>query len=236
MRTSFRSARLSALYRAKSTSLRLCLVTIIVVVCGLKTGAQVAPDLGRVSDATIWRLQNRNASTIEKGDRKGVRLDAKPDNGVAWLIGSNFSSGTIELDLRGSNSPGQSFVGIAFHGADRATYDAVYFRPFNFQNPDAIRRSHSIQYISQPELPWERLRAEFPDKFEKPISPPPEPDAWLHVRIVVNNKLITVFVNSSSTPALIVNALNGRSGGLIGLWVGNNSSGEFANLSITPGK
>lgn len=156
--------------------------------CGPKTSAQVAPELSRVSDATVWSLQNRTASLVEKGDRKSVRLDARPENGVAWLVGSDFSSGVLELDLRGSNAPGKSFVGIAFHGADHATYDAVYFRPFNFQNPDAIRRGHSIQYISQPGFPWEKLRAEFPGKFEQSITPAPGPDAWLHVRIIVNGK------------------------------------------------
>jgi len=31
-----------------------------------------------------------------------------------------------------------------------------------------------------------------------------------------------------------VNLLNDRKKGLVGLWVGNNSGGDFANLTIIP--
>jgi hypothetical protein len=31
-----------------------------------------------------------------------------------------------------------------------------------------------------------------------------------------------------------VNLLNDRKKGLVGLWVGNNSGGDFANFTITP--
>ncbi len=34
--------------------------------------------------------------------------------------------------MRGKNVFQKSFIGIAFHGQDDKTYDAVYCRPFNF--------------------------------------------------------------------------------------------------------
>ncbi len=44
-----------------------------------------------------------------------------------------FRNGTIECDIREKDVQGQSFVGITFHGVDSTTYDAIYFRPFNFK-------------------------------------------------------------------------------------------------------
>lgn len=213
---------------------RLLLLTLLTVFAELNTNAQgVTPEIDKVADTTVWRIQNRKAHVIVYGKRKAVQLDAQPDTGMAWMVGSDFSTGTIELDLRGKNIPGQSFVGVAFHEKDSLTYDAVYFRPFNFRSSEPGHRAHSVQYISQPEFPWERLRSEYPGKYEQPIIPAPDPDAWLHARIVIQEGSVTVFVNSSSIPSLVVRTLKEHQSGPIGLWVGNNSAGEFSSITIT---
>jgi len=43
-----------------------------------------------------------------------------------------------------------------------------------------------------------------------------------------------VYVEHAATPSLAVNTLAGRKTGLVGLWVGNGSGGDFANLTIAP--
>src|SRR5258707_625793 len=95
----------------------------------------------------------------------------KPDTGeerstiqtredVAYLPGIEFANGSIEFDVKGKDVLQQSFVGVAFHGVDGTTYDAIYLRPFNFRAQDPARRSHSVQYISHPTYTWEKLRNE----------------------------------------------------------------------------
>lgn len=152
---------------------------------------------------------------------------------MAWLMGSDFSEGTIEIDLRGANQPGRSFIGIAFRRVDDETFDAIYFRPFNFENPDVVRRGRSIQYISQPTHPWEKLRAESPGRYEAAPSPVPDPDGWFHVRIVIEKSRASVYVDDAAEPSLEVDLLSDGRGGPIGLWVGNGSAGDFGNLVIT---
>jgi hypothetical protein len=183
-----------------------------------------------VLDLTV---HNRERS-IPPDRPEGLRLDARAGDGVAWLVGSDFTEGTIEVDLRGANKPGQSFVGIAFRGVDDTTFDAVYFRPFNFKNPEVPRRSRAVQYVSMPAYPWERLRQENPGEYEATVNPVPDPDDWFHVRIVVQGRKVAVFVNDAPAPCLAVTELTSRLGGKIGFWVGNNSAGDFANLKITP--
>jgi hypothetical protein len=51
---------------------------------------------------------------------------------------------------------------------------------------------------------------------------------------VIANPKVSVFVNDSKEPCLVVDLLNDRKTGSVGLWVGNNSGGDFANLTITP--
>ncbi len=93
---------------------------------------------------------NRSVSNVRDGAREGVHLDEKPGDGVAYLRGVELGKGAIDFDVRGKDAQGQSFVGVAFHGVDGATYDAIYFRPFNFRTPDSTRHSHAVQYISHP--------------------------------------------------------------------------------------
>jgi len=50
---------------------------------------------------------------------------------------------------------------------------------------------------------------------------------------VVNGKHVSVFVNNQQQPSLEVDKLTENTGGGIGLWVGNNSAGSFANLRVT---
>ncbi len=192
------------------------------------------PELKRIADTAVWRVSNRTATLSERDGYPAVHLGAKDGDGFAWLIGSDFSEGMIDIDFRGANKPGQSFVGIAFHGVDDTTFDAVYFRPFNFKNPDIPRRARAVQYISHPQFTWEKLRAESPGKYEAAVTPVPDPDGWFHAHIVVKGKTISVQVNDSSTASLVVTQLSDRHRGLVGLWVGNGSGGDFANFRITP--
>ena len=177
---------------------------------------------------------NRSVSSLSDGTTKGLRLSSSPGDGVAYLRGTEFGNGTIEVDIRGKDVQGQSFVGIAFHGVDSTTYDAIYFRPFNFKTTDPARHSHAVQYISHPTYTWQKLRAERPGSFEQPVSPAPDPNAWFHVRVVVASPKVSVFVGDAKQPSLVVDQLNDRTKGLVGLWVGNGSGGDFADLKIIP--
>jgi hypothetical protein len=160
-----------------------------------------------------------------------VRKEAISTKGIVWLKDVSFSKGTIEVDLRGKNIFLQSFLGIAFHGVDSTTYDAVYFRPFNFKHEDTLRRKWSVQYFSLPDYDYTRLRKEQPLVYENAVTPVPNPDDWFHAAIVITNDSAMVYVNHSTTTSLKVKLLNNRSTGKIGLWT-SALSGDFANLTF----
>ncbi len=119
-------------------------------------------NLGELASSGRIDVFNRTLDRTKAGAPEVAFLTSADDYGLAWVTGIDFSNGTIELELKGKNDPGQSFVGIAFHGQDNRTFDAVYLRPFNFQAAAAEHRSHSIQYISMPEHDWSDLRKNLP--------------------------------------------------------------------------
>src|ERR1700759_1984254 len=99
-------------------------------------------------------------------DANGVaHMNEAPGDGIAWIKGQVFSEGTIELDIRGKDAFQQSFVGIAYHGVDDSTFEAVYFRPFNFHSPDPARVLHAVQYVAPPAYDWEILRKDHPNQY-----------------------------------------------------------------------
>lgn len=193
-----------------------------------------SPDLAKLAEGKGLKIFNRSVSSLNDGAKKGVRLSESPGDGVAYLEGIEFTDGTIEFDIRGKDVQQQSFVGIAFHGVDGTTYDAIYFRPFNFKAEDPARRIRAVQYISHPTYTWQKLRTEQPGSYEKPVMPVPDPNAWFHARVVVASPKVSVFVNDAKEPSLVVNQLSDRKKGQVGLWVGNTSGGDFANLTIVP--
>jgi hypothetical protein len=198
-----------------------------------QSGAPQRIDLAERLAAGKLRGVNREAAKLQ-GSRDGVHVTEKTGEGVVWVEGSDFAEGTIEVDVRGRDVFQQSFVGMAFHRKDDTTYDSVYLRPFNFRADDPVRHKHAVQYMASPDYDWPRLRKEFPDKFENPVDPSIAPTGWVPLRVVVKGRTIQVYVGPVKSPTLEVTKLGQHDRGMVGLWTGNNSDGDFANLRITP--
>jgi hypothetical protein len=208
-----------------------------VVVCALgavqaQSGAVQRIDLAEHLAAGKLRVVNRELTRLQ-GSPGAVHMSQKEGNGIAWIEGTDFANGTIEVDLRGRDVFQQSFVGIAFHRKADDAYESVYVRPFNFRAEDPLRHQHAVQYMAVPDFDWPRLRKEFPEEFENPVDPSVVPTDWVPVRIVVKGPAIQVFVGPVTSPTLEARKLGQYERGMIGLWVGNGSDGDFANLRIS---
>ena len=214
---------------------RLSVTALVLAYCTYLLSAQtLTPDLKTVPEGKGWKGSIGASKLIDKDGAAAIEFN-QPGQNIVWLDGFEFSAGTIEFDAKGKSAPPQSsFVGVAFRVAGAATHDAVYFRPFNFRAADAERKSHAVQYVSEPQWPWQKLRQEKPGQFEKPIEPAPDGDAWFHAKVVVEKRQVSVFVNGAQEPSLVVNELSDRPGGSVGLWC--NGYGVIANLKITPNK
>ena len=205
----------------------------LAILCGIALAAGASAQRVDFAAATL-RPVNREVSRL--AERGAVHVSAKEGPGVVWIEGTDFGEGTIELDVRGKDVLQQSFVGVAFHRKDDQTYESVYLRPFNFQATDPTRRNHAVQYMMVPEFDWPVLREKFPEEFERPVAPSIKPTDWVPIKVVVKGGRVQVFAGAVTTPTMDVRRLGQLDRGLVGLWAGNNSDGDFANLRITPAR
>jgi hypothetical protein len=175
---------------------------------------------------------NRSINSFTKY-ANAVEMDAREGDGLGILKEIDFETGTIEVELLGENSPGKSFIGIAFNIEDKENFEAIYFRPFNFVATEQARKDHMVQYVYHPEYTWYKLRETRTMEFENEIPDPPDPNQWFNARIVVSEKKVEVFVETIAEPVLVVERLAESKSKKIGLWTGNGSSGRFRNLILS---
>lgn len=177
------------------------------------------------------KVVNRTITSMDKATNT-ITLNGQPGGGLAIIKTVDFEVGTIEIDLKGENTPGRSFVGVAFNIQNDSTYEAVYFRPFNFQSTEKIRRAHSVQYISHPKHDWNFLRTNHEGQFEGAYERQPSPDDWFSIKLKIEKESISVYDTGSGQELLSVKRLTNPISKKIGLWTGHNSKGAFRNLRI----
>lgn len=189
------------------------------------------------------KLVNATAQSTTYRGRHAVHLipaplrQGQPFSMKAILDNSEFANGTIDADVAGAPLGGaptdaRGFVGISFHvQADESRYENVYVRPTNGRADDQLRRNHSVQYTSEPEFPWPRLREETPGKYESYTDL--EPSAWTAIKIVVAGQRAQIFVNGAPQPCLIVNDLKlGATHGRIALWAEGSTDAYFSRVGL----
>lgn len=189
------------------------------------------------------RPQNVRISPTKYLGRSSLQVidDGSPDLGDAGRLvlvpESSIENGTIEIDLAGDTLPNaaptaRGFVGVAFRvSSDQKSFECFYLRPKNGRAEDQLQRNHSVQYISVPGFPWEKLRAEHPGQFESYTDL--VPGQWTHVKIEFHGSSARLYVNHSEQPALIVKDLKQSvRAGTIALWIGPGTIAHFAGLTI----
>jgi len=156
---------------------------------------------------------------------------------LAIVKATDFKDGTIEAEVagfprQGANASTRGFIGIAFRVQDHGSrYEAFYLRMTNGRANDQLQRNHSVQYMSHPDFPWNRLREESPGVYESYVDL--DAGAWTRIKMVVAGDKAKLYVNGSDQPCLIVNDLKlGDTHGQVALWTGSDTEAYFANLIV----
>jgi len=191
-------------------------------------------------------LKSRNVKTemVTYKGRRALRVadaaaaDVGDGERLVILSKTQFQDGVIEIDLAGEPGPGaaagaRGFVGMAFRIArDASKFECFYLRPTNGRADDQVRRNHSTQYISFPDFPWQKLRKEFPEKYESYVDLVPA--EWTKVKIEVRGEQARLYIHGNAQPTLLVNDLKlGMAKGAVALFIGPGTIAYFSDLRIT---
>jgi len=222
-------------------------ILIAALTLALSTGfTQVRTTTIPLDNPSELQLRNVKTEQVTYKGRKALRAtDAAPANASDKLVilnKSEFQDGVIEIELTGEPGPNagegaRGFVGVAFRvsldaAKDAAKYECFYLRPANGRADDQVRRNHSTQYISHPDFPWNRLRKEFPEKYESYADL--VPGEWTKLKIEARGDKARLYVHDAAQPVLVVNDLKqGQSQGQIALWIGPGTVAHFANLRVS---
>lgn len=173
-----------------------------------------------------FELNNVKASVVKLKGQKVLKmerdLEALPfdkDNMVATvdeptyakLKGIDFENGIIEVKVLSSlleSAPdfARGFIGVAFHIDDSNTnFQSIYIRPTNGRAENQFRRNHTVQYFSYPDYKFDRLRKEFPETYETYADI--GLDEWITLRIEINDRKATLYINDQKHPSFIVDEM-----------------------------
>lgn len=188
---------------------------------------------------------NTELKEVQYKGKRALQLVAPADKEklnedmLAILKDQHFKDGAITVELAGAPradaaADSRGFIGIAFRvQGDGEKFECFYLRPSNGRADDQLRRNHSLQYVSEPDYGWKRLRTENPGVYESYADL--VAGEWTKVKIVVAGSKAELYVNDATQPALVVNDLKlGDSAGAIALWSHTSTEGYFSGLKVTP--
>ena len=236
-------------FRARKLIKQSVVLLIALLTLALSTGfTQVKTTTIPLDNPSEMQPRHVKTEQVTYKGRKALRVtDAAPANvadGIQLVIlnQTEFQDGVIEIELTGepaatAGEGARGFVGVAFRinldaAKDAAKYECFYLRPTNGRADDQVRRNHTTQYISYPDFPWNRLRKEFPEKYESYVDL--VPGEWTKMKIEVRGDKARLYVHDAPQPVLVVNDLKrGQGQGQIALWVGPGTVAHFANLRVS---
>jgi len=167
-------------------------------------------------NSSAWEIDADNHGFTEYKGKPSLYLE----NGDAIWKGSRFKNGIIDFDI--IFEQGRMFPGIHFRMQDPENYEEFYVRPHQSGNPDAMQYTPVFNGTAG----WQLYHGEghstaYHFNFEE----------WIHIRLIVTDNRMDVFINDMSQPVLQVHDLKmAAQSGEIGF--GNFLGGAyFANLS-----
>jgi len=141
-------------------------------------------------DGHIWQTTRGNVTYNAKDDYIDLGRSSTAD-----LKSETFGSGTIEFDMKSAGG----IMGVTFHQQGK-TGDALYFRP----SADCVTSDECIQYMRMDHgiFEWEMFG-------DNQTHAPFHPDSWNHVKMVVNGRQMSVWINGEHLSVPVDGALVG---------------------------
>ncbi|GAB3768045.1 hypothetical protein GCM10028818_01820 [Spirosoma horti] len=142
-------------------------------------------------DSSAWIFAGKVTPETFQG-KTGISLT----EGTIYLRDSTFTNGSIEFDMTLTKE--RYFPGFGFRIHDKANFEQVYLRPHQLGNPDAIQ----YMPVFNGQEAWQLY---YGDGYSTAVVYPL--NAWIHVKLLVQNTQAEVYIGNPTKPALVIHHL-----------------------------
>ena len=195
----------------------LMLTFLFISILVLRANAQQVIQASFSADA--WNIDAKKHEFTTYQGKKSLYLE----HGKARLKNSSFKNGIIDFDINFSAE--RKFVGVHFRSKDMKTFEEFYLRPHLSGKPDAMQYTPVFNGIAA----WQLYHGKGYSGVVNHAH-----NTWTHVRLIVANDRMDVFVGDMSKPVLHVHdlKLDAKAGEVgFGTFLGG---AYYANLSYQP--
>ncbi|HEY8258229.1 MAG TPA: hypothetical protein VIG08_11305 [Gemmatimonadales bacterium] len=150
------------------------------------------------------------------------------NRGVALARGASMENGTLELDVAASDTT--NFLGVAFRAANPRFSNVLFLRPGASGTEEAIQYGPAFNSLG---VAWQVYHGEGANA----VADIPR-NRWVHLRIELDGPVARLYLDTATTPTLVVPRVVASGGAGLGVWTGAFGRGAyFSNIrySAAPG-
>ena len=152
------------------------------------------------------------------------RLAVYVRRGVALVRGAAMENGTLDLDVAATDTT--NFLGVAFRAAGPRFSNVVFLRPGASGTVEAVQYGPAFNTLG---VAWQVYHGDGANA----VATIPR-NRWVHLRVELDGPVARVYVDTATTPTLVVPRVVASGGTGLGLWTGPFGRGAyFSNIHYT---
>jgi hypothetical protein len=146
------------------------------------------------------------------------------NRGVALVRGASMENGTLDLDLAASETT--NFSGVVFRAAAPRFSNVIFFRIRSSGTEEAVQYGPAFNSVG---VAWQVYHGEDANAVAELAR-----NRWIHVRIELEGPVARMYLDTATTPTLVVPRVVTSGGAGLGVWAGAFGRGAyFSNIRYT---
>ncbi|MBW8772787.1 MAG: hypothetical protein JF590_05795 [Gemmatimonadetes bacterium] len=147
------------------------------------------------------------------------------NRGVALVRNAAMENGTLELDLAATDTT--TFLGVVFRAASPRFSNVIFLRPGSSGTEEAIQYGPAFNTLG---VAWQVYHYDGANA----VAEVPR-NRWIHLKVELDGQVARLYLDSATTPTLVVPRVVASGGAGLGLWAGPFGRGAYySNIRYTP--
>lgn len=139
------------------------------------------------------------------------------NRGVALVRGASMEDGVVDLDLSASDAT--TFLGVVFRAATPRFSNVLFLRPGASGTEEAVQYGPAFNGLG---VAWQVYHGDGANA----VAVVPR-NRWIHLRLELDGPVARVYLDTATTPTLVVPRVVASGGAGIGVWAGPFGRGAY---------